>query len=276
MAKINRVLVTGSSGRAGRAVAKDLIAHGFSVLGLDVQESPDADWEFVAGDVRDLGDLAKKMEGAQAVCHTAAIPKDTGEAEKIFDLNMKGTFNVLEAARSAGVQRVVFASSVVVYGISPSIALPQYLPVDEEHPCSPTTTYAVTKLMGEMLCRSYTLRHGMGTICLRLGNFTLRETVFSKKSDRGELWTNLLGGKLVSEDLAQAFRLSIESDVEHGVYNITTRYRYTKEGELDRGEAVVRAVAELGIGDVAPEVIEGGSSFSTAKAARQLGYSPSC
>ena len=276
MAKIKRVLVTGSSGRAGRTVAAELAANGFSVLGLDVQEYPGSSWEFVSGDIRDLVDLRAKIQGVQAVCHTAAIPKDTGEAEKIFDLNMKGTFNVLEAARSSGVRRVVFASSVVVYGISGKGPLPRHLPIDEDHPCLPATTYAATKLMGEMLCRSYTLRHGMATVCLRLGNFTLREKVFSVKNDRGELWTNLLGAKLVSEDLAQAFRLGVESDIEHGVYNITTRYRYTKEGEVDRGEAVARAAAELGIPRVSPEVIEGASSFSTGKAERELGYSPSC
>ena len=276
MAKIERVLVTGSSGRAGRTVAGDLVAHGYSVVGLDVREYPEADWEFVTGDIRDLDDVKKKMEGVQAVCHTAAVPKDTGEAEKIFDLNMKGTFNVLEAARSLGVYRVVFASSIVVYGISRNGPLPRYLPIDEEHPCSPVTTYAVTKLMGELLCRSYSLRYGMGTICLRLGNFTLREKVFSREHDHGELWTNLLGGKLVAEDLAQAFRLGLESDIRHGVYNITTRYRYTKEGKLDRGEAAERAARELGIDTVAPEVTEGAGSFSTAKAERELGYSPSC
>jgi len=276
MARATRVLVTGASGRAGRTVAADLAEHGYRVVAFDVEEPADAEWECVCGDIRSGANVTAAMRGANAVCHIAGIPKDTGEAEKIFDVNLKGTFNVLEAARIQGAKRVVFASSIVVYGFSKGGTVPRYIPVDEEHPCAPATTYAATKLMSEVLCRSYTLRHGLGTMCLRLGNFTLRENVFSKDHDRSELGTELMGGKLVKEDLAQAFRLALESEIEHGVYIVTTKYRYGKDGEIDRGEGVERAARELGIARVAPGILDGGCAYSTAKAQEELGFAPIC
>ena len=273
---MKRVLVTGACGRAGRTVASELISRGYAVRGFDLEEAPGAGWESVKGDIRELKSVQEAMEGMEGVCHIAAIPKDTGEAEKIFDINMKGTFNVLEAGRLAGAKKVVLASSIVVYGFRAGGPVPEYLPVDEKHPCAPATTYAATKLMGEILCRSYTLRYGLGTICLRLGNFTLRENIFSKEHERSELGSDLLAGKLVGEDVAQAFRLAIEAEAQHAVYVITTKYRYRKDGEIDRGEEVEWAARELGIRKIAPAVVEGASTFATAKAEKELGYRPSC
>ncbi len=273
MSEPRRVLVTGGSGRAGRLVVAELQSHGYEVRNFDTAAPSAAMCEFVQGDLTKLEDVERALAGMEAVCHVAGIPKDTGEAVKIFDVNVRGTFNVLEAAARLGVKKVVFASSIVVYGVRQGRP-PRYLPIDEEHECAPATTYAMSKLIGEILCRGYSIRYGMSTVCLRLGNFTLRENIFSKDHDRKEMASSILGGKVAGEDVAQAFRLALESDVTHGVFIICSKHRYREDGSIDSGENVKVRAGEAGIARVDASVIEGRGSFASTKAERVLGYQP--
>lgn len=267
------VVVTGGSGRAGRLVSAKLASRGYQVRNFDLLPPSSEIGDFVQGDLTSLGDVRKALEGADAVCHIGAIPKDTGEAVKIFEVNVRGTFNVLEAAASLRIPRVVFASSIVVYGVGPGRP-PRYLPVDEDHECVPSTTYAMSKLIGEVLCRGYSIRYKMSTLCLRLANFTLREKVFSRDQDRADLGSDLLAGKVAGEDVAQAFRLALESDVSHDVFVICSKYRYQKDGSIDSGDEVKRRAEEAGVLKIHPSIVAGLASFASVKAGRLLGYEP--
>src|SRR3954466_8480942 len=111
-----RVVVTGGSGLAGRAVVGGLVEHGFDVLNVDLVPSAGAA-QFLRADVADLGQVYGCLRDAEAVVHFAAIPRPTLDVpEVVFRTNVMSTFNVLEAASTLGINRIVYASSVSVLG----------------------------------------------------------------------------------------------------------------------------------------------------------------
>src|SRR5918998_2749518 len=111
-----RVVVTGGSGLAGRAVVEDLVEHGFDVLNVDLVPS-DGLAPFRRADLGDLGQVFGCLRDAGAVVHFAAIPRPTLDVpEVVFRTNVMSAFNVIEAASTLGIKRVVYASSVSVLG----------------------------------------------------------------------------------------------------------------------------------------------------------------
>lgn len=162
-----RVCITGSSGRIGQVLVRQL-HEDFSLVGFDRQaaELPDG-VAFVQGDVFDREALGRAIEGADAVVHLAAIPYDIPPLHEVFHINMQGTYNALELAAEAGVQNFLYASSIMAYGFGQN-AEPQYLPIDEAHPLLADRPYGLSKILGEQLCRSFTERCGLKTLCFRL------------------------------------------------------------------------------------------------------------
>jgi nucleoside-diphosphate-sugar epimerase len=160
--RFDRVLVTGGAGRLGRYVVAELAGH-CRVGVLDRAAGAD-----IAVDVLDLAAVARAMPGHDAVVHLAAIDVSIpAPPERIFDVNVRGTWNVLEAARQAGVRRVVVASSVAATGIDVPGTAPLYLPIDEAHPLRPTHPYGLSKEVDEAIARSFVRRGGMEVIVLR-------------------------------------------------------------------------------------------------------------
>jgi phosphomannomutase len=163
-----RVLVTGASGSVGTALCAGLPAMGWTVRQLDqvppLQPPPDGH-EALLGDATDTGLLATALAGCVAVVHLAAI---AGEAsiEQIAQSHVVGTARVLEAARAAGVQRLVFASSNHAVGFTP-----RQPSVGTDTRPRPDTFYGVGKVAGEALCSLYSDRYGMRTAALRIGSF---------------------------------------------------------------------------------------------------------
>jgi nucleoside-diphosphate-sugar epimerase len=116
-----RAAVTGAGGFIGGAVCRRLVAEGARVVGVEVDERTaarveDAGAELALADVTDRGALQRALDGAELVVHTAAYVRDWGTMEEFVRVNVGGTANVLDAAESCGVERVVHISSVSVYG----------------------------------------------------------------------------------------------------------------------------------------------------------------
>jgi uronate dehydrogenase len=162
-----RVLVTGAAGLIGRTVCPGLNARGWSVRGLDkvsldgVGGLDDA----VVADVQDAEMLARVMDGVAGVVHLAGIATEAAFAD-ILASNIDGTYQVLEAARRAGVRRFVYASSNHAVGYTPR----GDGPVGTDVPIRPDTYYGVSKAFGEALGRMYADRYGTEFVALRIGS----------------------------------------------------------------------------------------------------------
>ncbi len=157
-----RVAVTGGSGKLGRAVVADLLAHGFDVLNLDIQRPRDAAAAYTRVDFTDFGQTFEALtqiddrhDGLDAVVHLAAIP-GAGQSPNAatFANNIVSTYNVFAAARHAGIKNVVWASSETVLGI-PFDTPPPYLPVDEGVGPQPESSYSLAKDLEEEMARQF-------------------------------------------------------------------------------------------------------------------------
>ncbi|TKT79150.1 NAD(P)-dependent oxidoreductase [Aquamicrobium sp. LC103] len=163
------ILVTGSAGRIGSAVVKALLARGETVRGFDLRESGLAhpSYSEVVGAFDDRAKCEIATAGAGAVLHLGAFMSWRAEdRDRLFAANVEGTRRILEAAASAGTRRLVFASSGEVYPEN----VPDYLPVDEEHPFRPNSAYGLTKLLGEELVRFHERTGSMETVILRFSH----------------------------------------------------------------------------------------------------------
>ena len=166
-----RIVVTGASGKAGRAVVSDLVEHEHEVLGVDLASPSKSSAASLLADVTEFGQVVECLAGADAVVHLAAIPaSDIHTEETTFRTNMLSTFNVFEAARVLGLQRVVWASSETVLGLPFERELPAYAPIDEEHPPLPQSSYALSKLLAEEAARQLHRRSGIPYVSLRFSN----------------------------------------------------------------------------------------------------------
>lgn len=220
---MKRIVVTGGSGKAGRAVLADLLAHGYRVLNVD-STPPRSDGPaapFVRADLTDfgqtlecLGKIDSRSDGADAVVHLAAIPASgLATNAETFRVNTLSTYNVFEAARQFGIRNVVWASSETVLGL-PFDQPPPYVPVDEEYPGLPESAYSLTKLLGEQIAEQFcrwdpTLK----MIGLRFSNIMEPHDYarFEGWQDdaRKRKWN--LWGYIDARDAAQSVRLSLES-----------------------------------------------------------------
>lgn len=154
-----RVLVTGSAGAIGRPVCAELMARGDTVRAFDRTPSPHAH-EVVVGDLADARAVHDAVSGVDAVLHLGAFPNDAPFPELVGP-NVLGLFHVLDAARSAGVSRVVLASSLQVGGKSEQQLSPA------AH--APGNHYALTKLWAEDMGEMYARRFGLEVVAARFG-----------------------------------------------------------------------------------------------------------
>lgn len=167
---MTRVVVTGASGLLGGYVAKAVQADA-DILGLDVRPpGPEGHWEHVNASILDLPALEEAFAGADSVLHIAAAANiGSGTSEHIIEMNVKGSWTVMEAAHRAGVRRVVLCSSDSVMGntVDPDhFWCPKELPVDEAHDVRPADPYGLSKWLAEEAGRSFS-RRGLEVIALR-------------------------------------------------------------------------------------------------------------
>lgn len=172
-----RFLITGGAGFIGSHIAEHLLQGKHQARVLDnfttgkrenlafAAENPNL--EIIDGDIRDAGTVASAMSGVDGVFHEAAlvsVPESVEQPGLSFDINVKGTFTVFEAARQAGVRRVVYASSAAVYGDN------ENLPLSEMAAPIPLSPYGLDKLYSEQLGALYQSLYGQQMVALRYFN----------------------------------------------------------------------------------------------------------
>lgn len=172
--KNTKVLVTGGAGFIGSNLIRQLIKEGNTVTVLDNFMSgyrsnvdPFPALRIIEGDIRDKEAVEKAMQGQEVVFHLAA---SVGNKRSIdfpvidAEINVLGTIHILEAARKAGVRKIVTSSSAGVFGELKTI------PIREDHPIEPDSPYGCTKLCEEKLCLSYAKLYDIEAVCLRYFN----------------------------------------------------------------------------------------------------------
>ena len=161
------VLVTGSAGRVGQAVVKELLARGHAVRGFDRVPSPGLA-DGIVGNITDAAAVQRAMAGVKTLIHLAATPDDADFLTELLPNNLTALYLVMEAARAVGVQRLILASSGQVNWWQNEKDRGPW-PIRVEHPVSPKYWYAATKMFMESIGRSYSEIHGMSVIVARLG-----------------------------------------------------------------------------------------------------------
>jgi nucleoside-diphosphate-sugar epimerase len=159
---MSRVLVTGGSGKLGRSVVRELTEHGWDVVVVDRVRPAEGVESFTAVDLTDYGQVVEaftavdaRYSGVDAVVHLAAIPgPGVATNAATFHNNITSTYNVFSAARHAGVHNVVWASSETLLGL-PFETPPPYLPVDEDYPARPETSYSLAKHLEEQMAAQF-------------------------------------------------------------------------------------------------------------------------
>lgn len=273
-----RVLVTGGSGRIGRHVVNHLRSAD-EVTVFDATAPSDPAISFLEGDIRDRDRVAAALEGVDAVVHLAGVPIYTGENPPFMDINIGGTFNVLEGMARHGVSRIVFASSICTYGFIfwKERLTPDYFPIDELHPTRPDDMYGVSKLVGDELCYAYSHRYDISAICLRMATVWFPGDPYTQKFidrlGKPELGADGIWNHVDARDVARAFRLALEKDVRFDAYNIGARTvaSYTETLDLVRQfypgvKAIKNHERFLSERD--------GALFDIGKARRELQYEP--
>jgi nucleoside-diphosphate-sugar epimerase len=215
-----KICVTGASGKAGRAAVAELVAAGHDVLATDIAvPRQDLGAPFLSADLTDYGQTVEVLHGMDVVVHLANIPAPGLFPPALtFTRNTAMNSNVFLAATQVGLQRVVWASSETTLGL-PFDVPPRYAPVDEDHYPVPTSTYALSKVVGETLAEHISGWSGIPFVGLRFSNIMeppdyQRFPSFwpDARARRWNLW-----GYIDVRDAAAACRLAVEAPVEGAV-----------------------------------------------------------
>ena len=213
---MHSIIVTGGSGKAGRAVVADLAEQGYRVRNVDLAADHDPDAPSLDADLTDLGQTIDALKGADAVVHLAAIPApNILPDEATFRINTLSTYNVFSAAVTLGMERVVWASSETLIGLPFERERPHYAPIDEDHPRLPESHYALSKLMGEEMAAQFARWSGIPFVGFRISNIMEPHDYerFPGFSDDPLLRRWNLWGYVDARDVAQACRLGLEATI---------------------------------------------------------------
>ena len=281
------VIVTGGSGKAGRATIRELLAHGHQVMNLDTVAPAEPLCHFMKTDLNDLGQAVDALRLApgtidrrrmavgepSAVIHLAGIPAPgLAPDATIFQNNMMTTYNVFSAAIRAGLKRVVWASSETTYGIPFTRSPPLTAPVTEEHRLAPESGYALAKVLCERAASEMN-RWNSDTrfVGLRISNifeehdYELIPSFWNDpKFRKWNLWS-----WVDSRDVAQACRLGLEADIagaDH--FTIAAADTLMKTPSRDLMAAHFPGVP------IDPKLGPFDTLLSIEKARRVLGYAP--
>ncbi len=270
---IGKVLVTGSEGRIGRAVVRELRAQGYRVTPVDRSQRQQDDTQRV--DMQDLGQVLGVMHGQDAVVHLAAIASPLhNPPEVVFSNNVMAMFNVLEAATLLGVHNLVTASSISAIGLAYRHRdfNPLCIPLDETHPLLSQDCYGLSKMVGEELAEGYVRRTpALAVASLRFtwvldaedAEVARRAREQGEESGGGAFWT-----WVDVRDAALACRLALERNPPgHEAF-------YIAAPEIRLNAPIEKLLARQFPGDypVAPQIRGTVSPVDCSKAQRLLGW----
>ena len=277
-----RFLVTGGYGFIGSHVVDELVeTRTAEVVVFDAAVPDESPWgveaRLIQGDVRDRGAVREAAEGADGVFHLAVLPlgPSVDDPRLAHDVNVGGTLNVLEAARDAGVAKVVYSSASSVYGDTNET-------MDEAHPLATRTMYGATKLAGELYLRAFNDAYGLDYVTLRYMN------VYGPRQEGGlviAVTRRLLAGEAPRiqgdgsqsfdfvhvRDVASANVRAMEADVGDDAFNVGS-------GHEASVREVVGKLIEITGAEVEPEydcsrrVLNARRVGSSARASDVLGW----
>jgi nucleoside-diphosphate-sugar epimerase len=273
------IVVTGGSGKAGRACINELVAHGYQLCNIDLVSAGNESVPFSQVDLTDFGQTMAALSGIDervhkvtGIVHLAAIPAPGRAPNHVtFETNTISTYNVFEAARQLQIKNIVWASSETVLGLPFEIP-PPYVPIDEEYPGRPETAYSLSKLVGEEMAKQFCRWDpDLKIIGLRLSNVMSAEDYarFPSFQDdaRKRKWN--VWSYIDARDAAQAFRLALAADVKGAEVFI-----------IANADTVMLSDNQALLAEVFPNVPQRGtfgpndSLFSIEKARRILKYEP--
>ena len=236
-------LVTGGAGFIGSHIVEELLWRGDTVRILDNfssgtranLESFRGNLEILEGDLRDSGAVKAAVRDVELIFHLAAfvsVPQSMLDPETCFSVNVGGTVALLEAARRAGVSKVILSSSTAVYGDT------DVFPTKEETPLRPLSPYALSKQVNELYARLYTGTLGLPVTALRYFNvygprqrpdsdYAAAIPIFVRKLVAGEPITIFGDGKqsrdfIFVKDVVRANLLAAKSDAAGEAFNVCT------------------------------------------------------
>ena len=289
-------LVTGGSGFIGSHLCRKLLGEGHGVRVLDnLSSGKRANLSDVAGDIdfheadlRDEGVVQRAVKGVEYILHHAAVASVQTSVEeplKEQQINSVGTLNLLEAARQAGVRRVVFAASAAAYGNDPRV------PKREDMRPTPESPYAISKLAGEYYCGVYDRLYGLETVCLRYFNvYGPRQdpaspysgviSIFAKRMLNG-LIPLVHGDGLQTRDFVSVYDVVAANMLAHQVESARGQVYNIGSGRRSSLMDLLTALNSVLSSDIQAEFVEAragdvrDSLADISKAQSDLGYRPS-
>lgn len=277
-----KILITGGTGRLGIETYTELRKIGEVVVFGRSEPVQIKNVRFVQGDLRNLDEVEKAMKGIDVVVHLGAIPRNIEDQKLLFDTNIAGTFHVLESAVKNNVSKVVYASSTLAIGagytFKGTAMQVEYLPFDEKHPCRPDDLYGLSKYLGEEMCKMYSRRYGISTICLRLGWIMFKKETYMKlfKHNEGRYKNTYKNFWCYVDvrDAVKAIKLAVEvKNIGCETFYITAADFIACEKEL---LSLLKRYPRVQCIRDDKGFLTGGakSFFDIAKAKRVLGYNP--